>query len=124
LELRFPWQDGDKGRDGTNPAANYNGYFNSLHVRGKFVKIASRFHCQSNALSLGPKARDEDTVLACEYHYRVLSPAYYTTLDAGKEMAMMYIVSYGTNRTTTLENAAKIDTEPAQLFHSKFSNGI
>ena len=55
-----------------------------------------------------------------EYNNFIISPAYYTTLAAGKEMAMMYVVSYGTNRTTILNNAAEIDTEPAHIFHSTY----
>lgn len=49
----------------------------------------------------------------------VTAPTYYTTLAAGQEMALMYLSSFGLNKTLALKNAAEIDTEPAFIFHGK-----
>jgi hypothetical protein len=51
----------------------------------------------------------------------VFSPTYYSQLAGGQEMALMFIVSSGMNRTNALNNAAEIDTEPAHIFHGTFS---
>ncbi len=71
---------------------------------------------------VGPKGRYSDVLIVHDMAAQVVAPVDYAELEAGQEMALMFIVSIGRNRTNALKNAADIDAEPAFIFHGTFDD--
>ncbi len=69
------------------------------------------------SFNVGSKARYSDVVIIHNMGWQIVAPADYAELDPGQEMALMFIVSVGSNVSRALSNAAAIDAEPAHIFH-------
>jgi len=94
----FPYQEGDLGQNGDDPASSYSRILSSIHARG-------------------PKARDTVAQVYADMDDYIVSFVYNGQLQPGEKMAFMTVVGFGRNRTQILDTAAMIDSEGADLFH-------